>query len=54
MFLMILLRHFSRYGVLFSKKGTRRLKGACLSRKKLSLNRFLSRNECFIRKEDNY
>ena len=33
---------------------TRGLKGACLSRNKLSLNRFLSRKECFIRKEDHY
>ena len=33
---------------------TRGLKGACLSRNKLSLNRFLSRKNCFIRKEDHY
>ena len=30
------------------------IKGVCLSRNKLSLNRFRLRKECFIRKEDNY
>ena len=41
-------------GYFFKKVDTRGLKGACLSRNKLSLNRFLLRKECFIRKEDNY
>ena len=55
MYLVILLRQFSGYGVLFSKQvGTRGLKGVCLSRNKLSLNRFRLRKECFIRKQDNY
>ena len=51
MYLVILLRQFSEYGVLFQKGRYMGIKGR-VSFKEQTIK--LLRKECFIRKEDNY
>ena len=54
MYLVILLRNLVDKGYFFKKGRYTGIKGSVSFKYKLSLNRFLSRKECFIRKEDDY